>query len=105
MSAHLDPHSSDFGDVPLYYYYYIPLSCTSSLCNLLFLNLGLYGLFQATVGVGSALIWDLCVAYTRGGGTFFMMRILRRVCVCVCVPPRCSLMERDNLVNPGCSWL
>ena len=46
----------------------IPLSWTSSPCNFLFLNLGLYGLVQATVGVGTVLIWDLCVAYTRGGG-------------------------------------
>ena len=54
----------------------IPLSWTSSPCNLLFLNLGLYGLVQATVGVGTVLIWDFCVAYTRGGGY---------VCVCVCL--------------------
>ena len=47
--------------------YYIPLSCTSSPCNLVFLNPGVYGLVQATVGVGTALIWDFCVAYTRGG--------------------------------------
>ena len=48
--------------------HYIPLSCTSSPCNLLFLNQGIYGLVQATVGVGTVLIWDFCVAYTRGGG-------------------------------------
>ena len=48
--------------------HYITLSCTSSPCNLLFLNLGIYSLVQATVGVGTALIWDFCVAYTRGGG-------------------------------------
>ena len=47
----------------------IPLSCTSSPCNLLFLNPGVYGLVQATVGVGTVLIWDFCVAYTNGGGT------------------------------------
>ena len=47
----------------------IPLSCTSSPCNLLFLNPGVYGLVQATVGVGTALIWDFCVDYTRGGVT------------------------------------
>ena len=27
-----------------------------------------YGLVQATVGVGTVLIWYYCVAYTRGGG-------------------------------------
>ena len=46
----------------------IPPSGTSSPCNLLFWYLGIYGLVQATVGVGTALIWDFCVAYTRGGG-------------------------------------
>ena len=45
----------------------IPLSCTSSPCKLLFLKPGVYGLVQATVGVGTVLIWDFCVAYTRGG--------------------------------------
>ena len=46
----------------------IPISCTSSPCNLLFLNLGVYGLVQATVGVGTVLIWYFAVAYTRGRG-------------------------------------
>ena len=46
----------------------IPLSCTSSLCNLLFLNLGVYGLVQATVDFGTVLIWYFAVAHTRGGG-------------------------------------
>ena len=46
----------------------IPLSWTNSPCNLLFLNLGLYGLVQAKVGVATVLIWDFCVPYTRGGG-------------------------------------
>ena len=46
----------------------LPPSCTGSLCNLLFLNLGIYGLVQATVGAGTVLIWDFCVACTRGGG-------------------------------------
>ena len=49
---------------------YLPLSCTSSPCKLLFFNRGVYGLVQATVGVGTVLIWDFCVAYTRGGGYF-----------------------------------
>ena len=48
--------------------YYITLSCTSSLCSFVFLNPGVYGLVQATVDVGTVLIWDFCVAYTRGGG-------------------------------------
>ena len=48
----------------------IPLFWTSSPCDLLFLNLGLYGLVQATVGVGTVLIWDFCVTYTRGGGGY-----------------------------------
>ena len=49
----------------------IPLSGTSSLCNLLFLNLGVDALIQATVGVGTILIWVFCVASTSvcvGGG-------------------------------------
>ena len=49
--------------------HYIPLCCTSSPCNLLFLNLGVYGLVQATVGVGSVLIWHFAVALQgRDGG-------------------------------------
>ena len=48
--------------------HFIPLSCTSSLCNILFLNLGIYGFVQATVGVGTVLIWDFCIAYRKGGG-------------------------------------
>ena len=48
--------------------HYIPLPCTSSPCNLLFLNPGVYGLVQAAVGVGTVLIWNFCVAYTKGGG-------------------------------------
>ena len=50
--------------------HYIPL-----LCNLLFLNLGIYGLVQAT-GVGTVLIWDFCVAITRGGGTVVEARVI-----------------------------
>ena len=60
--------------------HYIPLSCTSSPCNPLFLNLGArcwylyvwgasYARVQATVVVGTVLFWDIGVAYTRGGGT------------------------------------
>ena len=45
--------------------HYFPLSCTSSPCNLLFWNLGVYGLVQTTVVVGTVLIWDFCVAFTR----------------------------------------
>ena len=60
MFAHLNPHSS-VHSVPSVHS--IPLSCTSSPCKLLFLNLGVYGLVQATVGVGTVLIWDF-----RGGG-------------------------------------
>ena len=48
--------------------HYIPLSCTSSPRNLLFLNRGVYDLVQATVGVGTILIWYFAVAYTGGGG-------------------------------------
>ena len=48
----------------------IPPSCTSSPCNLLFLSLEIYSLVQAAVGAGTVLIWDFCVAFTRGGGCF-----------------------------------
>ena len=65
MFAHLNHIAPIFG----IFMHCIPLSWTGSPCNLLFLNLGLYGLVQATVGVGTVLIWDFCVAYTRGGGT------------------------------------
>ena len=64
MFAHLNPHNSDFG----IFVHSIPLACTSSPCNLLFLNLGIYGLVQATVGIGTVLIWYFAVAYTKGGG-------------------------------------
>ena len=50
--------------------HYIPLCCTSSPCNLLFLNPSVYGLVPATVGVGTVLIWDCCVAYTNGEGGY-----------------------------------
>ena len=40
---------------------------TSSPCNHLFLNLAVYSLVQATVGGGTVLVWDFCVASTRGG--------------------------------------
>ena len=49
--------------------HHIPLSCTSSPCNLVFLNQrASYGLVQATVGMGTVFIWDFCVAITMGGG-------------------------------------
>ena len=48
--------------------HYVPLSCTSSPYNLLFLNPGIYGPVQATAGVGPILIWDTCVAFTQRGG-------------------------------------
>ena len=48
--------------------HYTPLSGTSSPCNPLLMNLGICRLVQATVGVGNVLIWDFCVAITRGGG-------------------------------------
>ena len=68
--------TSDFGDVCAC----IPLACTSSPCNPVFLNLGTRGWelyvshtsyvpVQATVGVGTVLIWDFGVALTRRGGT------------------------------------
>ena len=63
MFAQLNPHSSDFGDIV----HKIPLSCTSSPCNLLSLNLGIYSLVQATVGVGAVLIGDFCVGITGAG--------------------------------------
>ena len=50
---------------------YIPLSCTSSPCNLLFLNLCVYALVQATVGVGTVLIYislGLLRSLYKGGG-------------------------------------
>ena len=64
----------------------IPLFCTSSPCNLLFSNLGVYGRVQATVGVGTVLIWDFCVAYTRGGGYLFRYPLDRHS-----VPKSCHL--------------
>ena len=42
----------------------------SSFLQLLFLNSGIDGLVQATVGIGTVLIWDCCLAYTRGGGAY-----------------------------------
>ena len=75
--------------------HYIPLSWTSPPCNLLFLNLGLYGLVQATVGVGTVLIWDFCVAYTRGGG----------VPLSACPRPRspaCPQVDMPVLVEDTC---
>ena len=64
MFSHLNPHSSDFGDICALYSPFL-----HQLTNLLFLNLGVYGFAQATVGVGTVFMWDFCVAYTRGGVT------------------------------------
>ena len=47
--------------------HYIPLSCTSPPCNVLFLDPGVYGVVQATVGVGTVLIWALLRSVSRGG--------------------------------------
>jgi hypothetical protein len=68
----------DFGSWPPVFgilLHYIPLSCTSSPCNLLFLDLGVYGFVQAAVGVGTVLIWDFCVAFT-GGGVHVLLLVL-----------------------------
>ena len=81
--AHLNPHGSDFGDMFLCIIF--PFSGTSSPCNLLFLNPGIYGLVQATVGVGTVLIWGFCVAIARAGGLFVSVVMAVLVCVCVCV--------------------
>ena len=37
-----------------------------------------YALVQATVGVGTVLIWDFGVAYTRGGGDMFCLWVSSR---------------------------
>ena len=61
MFAQLNPHSSDFGD--------ICASCAPFLPQpTMYVVLASYGLVHATVGVGTVLIWDFCVAITRGGG-------------------------------------
>ena len=69
--------------------HYIPVSCTSSPCNLLILGLGVYSLVQATVGVGTVLIWDFCVAFTRAGGY-------------VLLTPAHNLHSADSLRGRGC---
>ena len=56
--------------------YYLPLSCTSSPCHLLFFNLGASVLVQATVGVGTVLIWYFGVADTKGGGVQTWPRLI-----------------------------
>ena len=86
--------------------HYIPLACTSSPCNPLFLNLGArcrwlyvsrasYACVQATVGVGTVLIWDFGVAYTRGGGGGVM-------CVCVRVCARRQVLCRSHVHCQNC---
>ena len=78
----------------------MPLSCTSSPCNPLFLNLGAqcwllyvsrasYARVQATVGVGTVLIWDIGVAYTRGGGTIKKGAVIEE---CHCLTPRITIL-------------
>ena len=48
--------------------HYVPLSGTSSQCNPLFLNPGIYGLVQAIAGVGTVCVWYFCVGITRERG-------------------------------------
>ena len=87
--------------------HYIPLSRTSSPCNLLFLNLGTYGLARATVGVGTVLIWDFCVAYTRGGGVgtwlyqFFQLLWALRFLALIQFGRQCQCLDWDIFV--GCA--
>ena len=80
----LDPDSSDFGDVcALYAPFLHQLTMQSSLFErwcpvLVVVCVGAnYARVQATVGVGTVLIWDFGVAYTGGGGTFFWYRASR----------------------------
>ena len=76
MLAHLNPHSSNFGDICALY---SPVVHQLTMQSLLFLNLGVYGLVQATVGIGTVLIWDFGVAFTRGGG--YVPNRVHRICV------------------------
>ena len=39
-----------------------------------------YGLVEATVGVGTVLIWDFAIAITREGGVHFHIFSLDRLC-------------------------
>ena len=61
MFAHLNPHSSEFGDICVLY------SPFSHQLTMYVVGAG-YGLVQATVGVGTVLIWDFSVAIPKGGG-------------------------------------
>ena len=77
MFAHLNLDSSDFGDVSALHSPFLhQLTMQSSLfepgCPALVVVCVACkpALVQATVGVGTVLIWDLGVAYTRGGGYF-----------------------------------
>ena len=60
MFAHLNPHSSDFGDICEVY---TPFSHHLTMC----VAHASYGRVEATVGVG-AIIWGFSVAITKGGG-------------------------------------
>ena len=90
--------------------HYIPLSCTSSPCNLLFLNPGVYSLVQATVGLGTVLILYFCIAYTRAarislyqGWRGCVAQFLQASCSLTClIPPKPPLGSWSNVSNrPG----
>ena len=69
--CHLNPHSSDFGDVcALYAPFLHRLTMQSSLFEpgRPVLVVACVARVQATLGVGTVLIWDFGVAYTKGGG-------------------------------------
>ena len=63
-------------------------------------ELGICGLVQATVAVGTVLIWDFCVAHTKGGGGT----------ICLYVPgtlgaPLCAAVLRTPLsLSAHCLW-
>ena len=89
----------------------MPLSCTSSPCNPLFLNLGArcwllyvsrasYARVQATVGVGTVLIWDIGVAYTRGGG--YLLEGVDAPCAC-CVSTLSTFQAQWHCVAVRCT--
>ena len=79
MFAHLNPQSADFGDIcalssPCLH----QLTMQSSLFEpglpvsvVIYVSRASYARVQATVGVGTVLIRDFCVAYTRGGGYLY----------------------------------
>ena len=84
--------------------HYIPLFCTNSPCNLLFFNLGVYRLVQATVGIGIVLIWDLYVAYTRGLGTFNFPEPYRTV-PCKYIQHKSKKKLGGSAKQRSCFWL